>query len=133
MNIVRTDYFDFVVCGGGTAGFAAAVAAARKGLRVAIIEKNSFLGGVATASGVNQLLGGRKLDSNNKHVRVVGGIFDELTDRLIENGDAIEPNSVDLSFNPFGWYPRMASGISCNENALKIAFEDMCLESGVRI
>ena len=133
MNIVRTDFFDFVVCGGGTAGFAAAVAAARKGLRVAIIEKNSFLGGVATASGVNQLLGGRKLDSNNKHVRVVGGIFDELTDRLIENGDAIEPNSVDLSFNPFGWYPRMASGISCNENALKIAFEDMCLESGVRI
>ena len=133
MNIVRTDTYDFVVCGGGTAGFAAAVSAARKGLKVAIIEKNSVLGGVATAAGVNQLLGGRKLDSNNKHLRVVGGIFDELTDRLIAKGQAIEPNDIDLSFNPFGWYPRMASGVSCDETSLKICFDEMCQEAGVRI
>lgn len=133
MNIVRTDRYDFVVCGGGTAGFAAAVAAARKGLSVALVEQHGFLGGVATACGVNQLLGGRKLDANNRHVRVVGGLFDELTDRLIAAGDAVEPNSVDLTFNPFGWYPRMASGISCNETALKIGMETMCAEAGVRI
>lgn len=133
MNVTRTDRYDFVVCGGGTAGFAAAVSAARKGLSVAIIEKHSALGGVATASGINQLLGGRKIDAQNCHVRVVGGIFDELTDRLIGDGNAIEPNEVDLSFNPFGWYPRMASGISCNETALKIGFDDMCEEAGVRV
>ena len=28
MNIVRTDTYDFVVCGGGMTGFAAAIAAA---------------------------------------------------------------------------------------------------------
>lgn len=133
MNITRTDTYDFVVCGGGAAGFSAAVSAARRGLRVAIIEKNGFLGGVATAAGINQLLGGRKLNADNKHVRVVGGIFDELTDRLIAEGNAIEPNSVDLSFNPFGWYPRMASGISCNEVGLKIMLDEMCAEAGVRV
>ncbi len=133
MKIERTDIYDFVVCGGGVAGFAAAVSAARKGLKVALIEKNAILGGVATAAGVNQLLGGRKLDSENKHVRVVGGIFDELTDRLITKGKAIEPNDVNLSFNPFGWYPRMASGISCNETALKICLDEMCEEAGVRV
>lgn len=133
MKIVRTDIFDVAVFGGGTAGFSAAVAAARKGLRVCLIERNTFLGGVATASGINQLLGGRKLDANGEHVRVVGGIFDELTDELIKEGDAIEPNTVDPNFNPFGWYPRMASGISCNETALKIKMDEFCERAGVRI
>lgn len=133
MKIKRTDKYDFVVCGGGPAGFAAAVSAARRGLSVALVEKNNFLGGTATAAGINQLLGGRKLNEQNEHVRVVGGLFDELTDKLIAEGGAIEPNTVDLSFNPFGWYPRMASGISCNEVALKIALDDMCAEAGVRV
>ena len=133
MNIIRNDKYDVAVFGGGTAGFAAAVAAARKGKSVCLIEKNTFLGGVATASGINQLLAGRKLDKNGRHVRVIGGIFDEFTDELIKEGDAIEPNTVDPNFNPFGWYPRMASGISCNETALKIKMDDFCLNAGVRI
>ncbi len=133
MNTVRTDRYDFVVAGGGMAGVACAISAAREGLSVALIEKLSILGGTATASGINQLLGGRKLNEDNKHVRVVGGLFDEITDRLIGMGMAIEPDSVDLGFNPYGWYPRMASGISCNETALKICLDDMCAEAGVRV
>ena len=133
MEAVRVDKYDFVVCGGGVSGVAAAVSAAREGLSVALIERLGILGGTATAGGINQLLGGRKLDKNNKHVRVVGGIFDEVTDRLIEEGAAIEPDTVDLSFNPYGWYPRMASGISCDENALKICLDDICAEAGVRV
>ena len=133
MNTVRTDKYDFVVAGGGVAGIAAAVSASREGLSVAIIEKHGVLGGTATASGINQLLGGRKLGKDNRHIRVVGGLFDEITDRLIKEGGAIEPDTVDLSFNPYGWYPRMASGISCNENALKICLDEICLEAGVRV
>lgn len=38
--------YDVVVCGGGTAGFPAAIAAAREGQRVALIERYGFLGGV---------------------------------------------------------------------------------------
>ena len=133
MKITRTDKYDLLVCGGGVAGFSAAVAAARKGLKVALVERSGILGGTATQAGINQLLGGRKLDAKGEHVRVVGGIFDELTDSLINEGQAIEPNTVDPNFNPFGWYPRMASGISCNENALKIKFDDLCRDAKVRV
>jgi len=40
---------DVVVCGGGLGGIAAAIAAARSGADTLLIERNSFLGGVATA------------------------------------------------------------------------------------
>ncbi|MGD7789498.1 FAD-dependent oxidoreductase [Propionibacteriaceae bacterium Y1700] len=41
----RTEDHDFVVCGGGLAGFAAAVAAARMGVRVALVQDRPVLGG----------------------------------------------------------------------------------------
>ena len=134
MKIIREDHYDLVVCGGGMSGFACAVSAARMGLSVALVERNGCLGGTATAAGVNHLLGGRKInESETEHVRVVGGLFDELTDYLIANGDAIEPNSIDLSFNAFGWYPRMASGVAFDELAMKIALDDFCQKAGVRV
>jgi hypothetical protein len=40
---------DVVVCGGGPAGFAAAVAAAREGASVVLLEKQGCLGGLGTA------------------------------------------------------------------------------------
>jgi ribulose 1,5-bisphosphate synthetase/thiazole synthase len=40
--------YDVVVCGGGMAGFGAALAAARHGAKVLIIEKATALGGLAT-------------------------------------------------------------------------------------
>jgi len=45
---VRAEY-DVIVCGGGLGGVAAAIAAARAGAKTLLIERNSFLGGVATA------------------------------------------------------------------------------------
>ena len=39
---------DVVICGGGTAGIAAAVCAAREGLKVVLIERSSILGGMVT-------------------------------------------------------------------------------------
>ena len=41
---------DVLVCGGGFAGVAAAVAAARNGMSVMLIEKYGFLGGLATGA-----------------------------------------------------------------------------------
>jgi flavin-dependent dehydrogenase len=38
--------YDVIVCGGGTAGFPAATAAAREGARVALLERFSYVGGV---------------------------------------------------------------------------------------
>lgn len=45
---------DVVVAGGGTAGCAAAIAAARRGHRVLLVEEGNCLGGVSTAGGVNE-------------------------------------------------------------------------------
>jgi glycine/D-amino acid oxidase-like deaminating enzyme len=48
---------DVVVLGGGAAGVAAAVASARAGLRVSLIDGNTFLGGSATSSEVGTICG----------------------------------------------------------------------------
>ena len=48
--------FDIVVAGGGIAGVAAALAAARRGKEVALIEKTAYFGGLATSGIVNVYL-----------------------------------------------------------------------------
>lgn len=45
----RSLYFDFVVIGGGLSGFVAAMAAARKGVKTALIHARSVLGGNASS------------------------------------------------------------------------------------
>ena len=45
--------YDLVVVGGGIAGIAAAVQAARQGCRVALVEKTALTGGLATAGLIN--------------------------------------------------------------------------------
>jgi hypothetical protein len=46
MNIKK---YDVAICGGGIAGVAAAIAAARHGMNTALIEKQCLLGGLATS------------------------------------------------------------------------------------
>jgi len=64
--------YDVVVCGGGIAGFGAAVSAARQGMKVALIEKGGYLGGTMTQGLVPHFI-----DGANK-----GGIVKEMLDSL---------------------------------------------------
>lgn len=48
-SVQKVDTYDVAVCGGGFAGIAAALAAARKGKRVILFEKQYMLGGLGTA------------------------------------------------------------------------------------
>lgn len=124
--------FDVIVCGGGVSGIAAAITAARAGLRVALVEQKGCFGGVSTSVRVSHLLGGRRWDENKRiFIREVGGLFDEITDRLISEGGAIDPDTIDVNHNPFGWYPRMAAGIACDTEQLKCLYDDMLVEAGV--
>ncbi len=126
--------YDLVICGGGMTGFAAAVSSARKGLRTAIIEKAGCLGGVATTCGVNHLLGGRKFnDVTGAMDKKTGGIFEELTRKLVERKAAIDPDEIDVKFNPHGWYPRMAAGVPFNDEYMKVLLDEICVNEGVDI
>ena len=67
---------DVAVLGGGVSGVVAALAAARQGAHVLLVEREDFLGGVLV-SGLGTL--GFKDRAGNT---VIGGIAQEIVDRL---------------------------------------------------
>ncbi len=73
--------YEIVVLGGGPAGIAAAVAAARGGRRTLLIERYGFLGGMGTAAGVTNFCGLHANVYGQMH-RVVRGIASELLARI---------------------------------------------------
>ncbi len=73
--------FDVLVVGGGNAGCAAALAAARHGARTMLLERYGFLGGTATASMV-----GPWMTFHSGDDRIVGGIAQEMVERLVAKG-----------------------------------------------
>lgn len=88
--------YDVVICGGGPAGFIAAVAAAREGARTALIEQYGFLGGMATAGLVAPI----SVFSYNG-ARVIGGIPWEFVERLEQMGGAlVEQPLNNVAFDP---------------------------------
>jgi hypothetical protein len=73
--------FDVLVVGGGNAGCAAALAAARHGARTLLVERYGFLGGTATAAMV-----GPWMTFHSGKQRIVGGIAQEIVERLMRKG-----------------------------------------------
>ncbi|HEY1976239.1 MAG TPA: FAD-dependent oxidoreductase [Candidatus Baltobacteraceae bacterium] len=73
--------FDVLVVGGGNAGCAAALAAARHGARTLLVERYGFLGGTATAAMV-----GPWMTFHSGDQRIVGGIAQEIVERLVRKG-----------------------------------------------
>lgn len=96
--------FDVLVCGAGMAGIGAAVAAAREGARVLLVEQIGFLGGTMTAVTLGSICGEFALEDGQPR-RVVGGLAADLTRRLIEAGGATEPfcwlNTATTPYDPF--------------------------------
>ena len=109
-----TGDFDVVVCGGGVAGFAAAVSAARAGQRTALVERYGFFGGTATGGLVVPVSG-----FFFQEERVAGGIGWELMERLFAEGSA-------LAEMPKGH-------ISVKVEAMKRQLQQMLSESGVAL
>src|SRR5512141_3521316 len=73
--------YEVVVLGGGPAGIAAAVTAARAGRSTLLIERYGFLGGMGTAAGVTNFCG---LHANvrGRIEQVVHGVADRVLDRI---------------------------------------------------
>ncbi|WP_171042225.1 FAD-dependent oxidoreductase [Sinomonas gamaensis] len=117
---------DVGVIGGGPSGVCAAVAAARAGAKVLLLEDAGFLGGTAT--------GGMVAAWNAfywRDVRVTGGIAYEITQRLeAAGGGAGFENYVaaELTDNPvpFETYP-------FDPEILKLVLDDLVREAGIEV
>ncbi|NIR00587.1 MAG: FAD-dependent oxidoreductase, partial [Gemmatimonadales bacterium] len=113
------DEVDVLVAGGGVAGCAAAVSAARAGARTLLLERNGCLGGVATASlmaniGNSYLLAGGD--------QIIHGFSAELVDRLVQAG-AASPH----------WRHRDVPGVVLDSERLKVVLADILQEAGVEV
>ncbi len=106
--------YDVAVCGGGPAGFIAAIAAARNGARVALIERYGSLGGAATAALVNPISTFKK-----DGVQVIGGIPWEFVERLTVLGGADDT------------YPN--GNVPVDAELYKLTAQRMVLEAGVTL
>ena len=73
---------DYVVAGGGLTGVCSAIAAAREGLRVVLIQDRPVLGGNASSEVRLWALGATSHMGNNNRWSREGGIIDEI---LVEN------------------------------------------------
>ncbi len=100
MNTVQ--HTDVVVLGAGSAGIAAAVAAARKGLRVILIERNAYPGGKATAAEVGTVCGLYTFDKKAEPTYIVKGFAKEFAEKL-QNKSNSKPlhNSDGLQYLPY--------------------------------
>ncbi len=109
--------YDVIVVGAGPGGFPAAIAAARRGLDVLLVERNAFLGGLAV-SGLPLLA---FLDRTGR--QVVRGIGQEYTDRLMNVGA-----STGHTPNPY-----LNSLTMVDPSWGRIIVTEMCRETGMDI
>ncbi len=130
-TISREIETDVLVVGAGSAGFGAAVAAARNGAKTLIIEKGSEMGGMATAGLVGPFM--TCFDDDAKE-QVVKGIFDELCLRMEEKGGAIHPSKVEGMTTYSSYYIKSHCHVTpFVSEVLAITMEEMLLESGAEI
>jgi hypothetical protein len=80
--------FDVVVAGAGTAGVVAALAAARQGAKVALIERKGYPGGTVTEGGtaLHSFYNLWKPFPGVKKTQVIRGIPQQIIDRLLKVG-----------------------------------------------
>lgn len=115
---------DVVVVGGGPAGFAAAVAAARTGVKTALVERYGSLGGLFTNGMVLKLMCTCAKGPDRKMRFVTRGVCEEFI-RRAEELDARVPALTKRPDKPTYWEPDI------DPEAAKYLMDVMCDESKV--
>ena len=122
--IVETDVF---IAGAGTAGCIAAIAAARAGAKVTLVEKLPVPGGTLTNGGI----GVSSFFSQNadpaQAKRIVDGLPYELIDTLIKRGGAtlFRPTPNNEQLNPYR--------VVADHEPYKGVISEMLMEAGVNV
>ncbi|QDT19825.1 FAD-dependent oxidoreductase [Gimesia chilikensis] len=122
---------DVAVIGGGSAGVAAATAAARNGASTVLVERYGFLGGTSTAGMVGPFMTSYTPDGKRQ---LVAGVFQEVIDKMVQMGGAVDPSTTEAgsawaSFIDLGH----ANVTPFSVEALKMAALEMVCEAGARI
>ncbi len=116
---------DVVVVGGGPAGFAAAVAAARAGAKVALVERYGSLGGLFTNGMVLIMLAtGRK--TNSRWDLVTRGVCSEFMERVGKYGKNFS-NPPENTCPKSHWQPTV------DPECAKVTMDEMIAEAGVEM
>ena len=111
---------DVCVVGSGSAGSTAAIAAARSGASVVLVEKLPFLGGTSTAV-LDTFYGFYTPGAEPR--RIVGGIPDDVVGELRALGPVVErPNTYGAG-----------TGVTYLAEHLKVVWEALVEEAGARI
>jgi len=111
--------YDVIVCGGGPAGCAAAVAAARHGARTLLVEKNGYLGGATVAQIVAVVLSTNGVDFQ--------GVWHEYARRLRKANGIRELEIAHLG----GLQQKLRSCV--DPEMVKYVWDDICHEAGVEL
>ena len=128
-QIPVTGEYDVAVCGGGVAGVAAALAAARHGAKVLLIEKQFALGGLATLGLVTVYL--PICDGMGRQVSF--GIAEELLKVSIKNGWEWKYPDAWLNGGSLEDKKKHRYEVQYNASVAAILWEQLLLENGVEI
>ena len=121
-DIPVEDGYDLVVAGGGPAGAAAAICAARLGAKVLLAEATGCMGGMGTSGLVtafNPMADGEKM--------IVGGLMREVVETLYERkflSPGIDPKTWRRNFHQ--WTPFQPEGY-------KLLLDELATKAGVEV